>query len=131
MRSMRLVLTIMMVLLVTAGFAQQRISGTVTSKTTGSPLAGVSVHAGKTTVATDSSGRFSIPAAVGETITLSFIGMQNLDYKVTAGSQNINLVMQDATTELNAVVVTGYKSERKVDLTGAVSVVNLSTVKNS
>jgi TonB-linked SusC/RagA family outer membrane protein len=121
----------MMILLVTVGFAQQRISGTVTSKTTGSPLPGVSVHAGKTTVATDSSGRFSIPASVGETITLSFIGMQNLDYKVTAASQSINLVMQDATTELNAVVVTGYKSERKVDLTGAVSVVNLSTVKNS
>ena len=32
---------------------------------------------------------------------------------------------------LNEIVVTGYKSERKVDLTGAVSVVNLSTIKNT
>src|SRR5215472_6390873 len=108
---MRISLTILMILFVITGFAQQKIvKGTVTSKTTGSPLAGVSVHAGKTTVATDSSGRFSIPASTGETITLSFIGMQNLDYKVTSASQNINLAMQDATTELNAVVVTGYKS---------------------
>jgi TonB-dependent starch-binding outer membrane protein SusC len=128
---MKQLLTILMVFVAITGFAQQKIvSGTVTSKTTGQPLPGVTVHSGKSTVSTDSGGRFSIQTAVGETVTLSFIGMNNLNYKVTASSGNINLVMEEGSSELNTVVVTGYKSERKVDLTGAVSIVNLTPVKN-
>ena len=129
---MKLLFTIITVFFAVAVFAQQKtVSGTVTSKT-GEALPGVSVHVGKVTVATDANGKFTIPAAVGETITLSYIGKKSLTYTVTDASQSISLVMEEAESELNTVVVsTGYKSERKVDLTGAVSVVNLSTVKNS
>ncbi len=129
---MKQLLTIIMAFFAVAVFAQQKtVSGTVTSKT-GEALTGVSVHVGKTTVATDANGKFTIPASAGDVITLSYVGKKPITYTVTDASQAISLVMEEAESELNTVIVsTGYKSERKVDLTGAVSVVNLNTVKNS
>jgi TonB-linked SusC/RagA family outer membrane protein len=115
-----------------AVFAQQKIiTGTVVKKITNEPLQGVSVQSKNKTVVTDASGKFSIEVTAGETITLSFVGMQSLTVKIANASQNLNLTMAESFSDLNTIVVTGYKTEKKVDLTGAVSVVNMSTVKNS
>lgn len=120
-----------MLMMVFFSFAQQKvITGKVTSKTSGQPLVGVSVQSGKRAVGTDAEGKFSIPASVGETITLSFVGMNTQKITVTNSSSNLSIAMEESSTELNQIIVTGYKSERKKDLTGAVSVVNLSNVKN-
>ena len=121
-----------MAFLVTASFAQQKkVTGVVTDKKTHSPLAGVTVQSKKQMVTTDTSGRFSITTAVGETLVFSYVGMKALNVPVTASTDNLTLDLEVSESDLTQVVVTGYKSERKVDLTGAVSVVNLSTVKNS
>ena len=115
----------------TAVFSQEkRVTGTVSRKSNNEPLQGVTVQTKNRTVTTDSSGKFSITVSVGETVNLSFVEMKPLSFKVTSSTQNLNLIMEEAASDLNAIVVTGYKSERKVDLTGAVSVVNVSNIKN-
>ncbi|HTQ27931.1 MAG TPA: TonB-dependent receptor plug domain-containing protein, partial [Puia sp.] len=130
MRKVQILLPLLLMAL--AGFAQQKIiSGRVINKATGEPLQGVSVQSKEKTVTTDSGGRFSLPASVGENITLSFVGMSPLKVRVTGGGGDLNLSMEQGSADLNQVVVTGYKSEKKVDLTGAVSVVNLTNIKNS
>ena len=130
MRKLQILLP--MLLLTLFSLAQQKIiTGRVTSKATNEPLQGVSVQAKNKTVTTDTSGKFSIPASIGETIKLSFVGMNALNVKVTSATQDLSLAMEEGNNDLNQVVVTGYKTEKKVDLTGSVSVVNLNTIKNS
>ena len=79
MRKLQILLP--MLLLAMFGFAQQKIiTGRITSKTTGEPLQKVSVSVlskNRYTV-TDSSGKFSVPATVGETIGFSFVGMNSI-----------------------------------------------------
>ena len=121
-----------MLLLALFSLAQQKIiTGKVVNKKTNEPLAGVSVQTKGKTVVTNAEGVFSIGASVGETVNLTFIGMLPLSFKVTNSTDNPVLPMEEGVNTLNEIVVTGYKSERKVDLTGAVSVVNLATIKNS
>jgi len=120
-----------MVLLALCGWAQQKtITGKVVSKLTHEPLQGVSVRGKGRTVVTDVTGAFSIPASPGDVLTLSFVGMNTQVVKITGSTADLSLVMEEGSSDLNQVVVTGYKSEKKVDLTGAVSVVNLASVKN-
>jgi len=127
----KLQLLLPMVLLALFSWAQQKtVTGKVVSKSTHEPLQGVSVHSKDRTVVTDAAGAFSIPANPGDALTLSFVGMNPLVVKVTASTTELSLVMEEGSNDLNMVVVTGYKSEKKVDLTGAVSVVNLAAVKN-
>lgn len=119
-----------MLLLTLFSIAQQKnITGKVVSKT-GEPLQGVTVSVGTRSVTTDAEGKFAIPAAVGETIRLSFVGMAPLKVKVTNANTPLNLTLEESISDLNQVVVTGYKTEKKVDLTGSVSVVNLNAIKN-
>ncbi len=110
---------------------QKMVTGRVLSKTSQEPLQGVSVQGKKKSVVTDSSGRFSIPVMVGETLEFSFVGMTKTSVKVTASTEFVTLAMEDNISDLNQVVVTGYKTEKKVDLTGAVSVVALKDIKNN
>lgn len=111
-------------------FAQQRIvTGVVTSKADGAPLGGVTVATGSNATTTDSTGKFSIRASSGESISFSFVGMQTFKTKVPAAG-NIDVVMEVASGDLSAVVVTGYQTQKKADLTGAVSVVNVEDIKN-
>src|SRR5882757_2941438 len=130
MRKLQILLP--MLLLALFSFAQQKIiTGRVISKTTGEPLQGVSVQAKNKTVTTDAEGKFSIPVTTGETISLSFVGMNLLKVKIANVMSSLSLTMEEGNNDLNLVVVTGYKSEKKVDLTGAVSIVNLSNIKNN
>jgi len=130
MRKLQILLP--MLLLALFSFAQQKIiTGRVISKTTGEPLQGVSVQAKNKTVTTDAEGKFSLPVTAGETISLSFVGMNLLKVKIANVMSSLSLTMEEGSNDLNLVVVTGYKTEKKVDLTGAVSIVNLANVKNN
>src|SRR5258708_20252902 len=130
MRKLQMLVT--MVVLALVSFAEQKIiTGRVTNKTNGEPLQGVSVQAKAKTVITDADGKFLIPVSTGETIILSFVGMNQLKVKITEATSSLSLGMEEGNNDLNLVVVTGYKTEKKVDLTGAVSIVNLSNIKNN
>jgi TonB-linked SusC/RagA family outer membrane protein len=97
------------------------ISGTVTDSK-GSPIPGVSVKLKGSTIATttDDSGRFSlnIPDNTG-TIVFSFVGFKTQEVPVSGARMNVRLL--EESTSLNDVVVIGYGTQRKTDLTGAVT----------
>ena len=101
---------------------QIRVSGTVLDET-GKPLPGVGIKSasGKTTV-TDGSGKFSIEAVnASEIITFSYIGYNNQTRAAGNGSSAITIRMAPAAGEnLDDVVVVGYGTRRKSDVTGAV-----------
>src|SRR5215204_683919 len=104
-------------------WAQQTVRGTLRGQT-GEPLAGatVTVKGTTTTAISDAQGRFTINAASGSTLVVTSVGFQPREISVTGG--DINEVMQVSEGTLNEVVVIGYQSVRKKDLTGATSVVN-------
>jgi TonB-linked SusC/RagA family outer membrane protein len=100
---------------------QKRITGTVTDAT-GAPLTGVNVVATGTTqgAITDISGKytFDVPEGVS-TLTFSFVGME--PQEITIGSRTqINVIMTEAAIGLDEVVVVGYGTQRKSDITGSV-----------
>lgn len=115
-----------------AAFAQQKkISGTVINKSTKTPLEGVSVQAKSKTVVTDAAGKFSIEAAAGDNVNFTYVAMKPVTVKVTSPDQVLSVEMEEGVKEGEQVVVVGYSSQRKKDLTGAVAVVDLTPVKNN
>jgi len=111
--------------------AQQRtITGTVTTKD-GTPLVGASVVVvGQTTgETTGPDGTFSIKVpSNAKTLRFSYVGYTDQDIPID-GKGNISVSLQSSATNLNEIVVTGYTSEKKKDITGAVSVVNVKDLK--
>ena len=108
---------------------QKIISGTVTDKD-GSPVPGVNVRVTGTTqgVITDFNGKYSIDVPQGtNSLIFSFIGMQPQEIIIGTQTQ-INVTMEEILTGLNEVVVVGYGTQKKVNLTGAVDVVNAKQI---
>ena len=126
----RLLLLPIMTLIMTTVLAQQRIiKGTVRAKSTGLPLSDVTVTANKKSTLTDSSGRYAISAKTGDLLNFTFIGMSTLSTAVPAtGEVDVSLVASN--NDLDQVVVTGYTTELKKDLTGAVTVVKMADIKD-
>ena len=108
----------MLCMLWLTGFAQSAIKGTVKDKT-GEPLIGVSVTygSGQGTV-TDIDGNFSVNAPAGSTIKFSYVGYKPQSVK---GSSNMNITLEEDNTTLEDVVVIGYGTMKRRDLTGAVA----------
>ena len=106
------------------------ISGTVTDANS-EPLVGVNVLVKGTTTGaiTDIDGNFSVSGKKGSTLVFSYIGMltQEVVYKGTA----LRVVMKDDSKALEEVVVIGYQTVKKSDLTGAVAVVDTKEMKKS
>lgn len=107
-----------------SAFAQQRISGTVINKADKLAMSGASVQVKGTprTVLTGIDGRFSIDASVGETLVITSVGFENYEVKILSVNSQINVAMVIVASTLDEVVV-GYGTEKKVNLTGAVSVI--------
>ena len=106
------------------------ITGTVTDANS-EPLVGVNVLVKGTTTGaiTDIDGNFSVSGKKGSTLVFSYIGMltQEVVYKGTA----LRVVMKDDSKALEEVVVIGYQTVKKSDLTGAVAVVDTKEMKES
>ncbi len=98
------------------------VSGTVTDESTGDAMPGVNVvvKGTSTGVLTDINGRYtiSIPGP-GAVIVFSFIGYENVEQPYS-GSATINVVLTSSTQALDEVVVIGYGTQKKSDLTGSV-----------
>ncbi|MDN3664418.1 SusC/RagA family TonB-linked outer membrane protein [Algibacter miyuki] len=108
-------------------FAQGQVSGTVTDQTDGMPLPGVSVIVAGTSqgAATDFDGNYSIDNINGDaTLVFSYMGYKTQEIQI-AGKSIINVSLIADASELDEIVVTGYSRERKVDVTGAITVVEL------
>jgi iron complex outermembrane receptor protein len=107
-------------------YAQQRtITGTVTSEDEGAlPGVNIVIQGSVTGVMTDVDGKYSIPVEGPETVLVfSFIGYTEQD--ITVGNQSaIDVVMVPATSELGEVVVVGYGTQRKREVTSSITSVN-------
>ncbi len=106
------------------GFVQaqaQTVSGKVTDEATGEGIPGVNILIKNTTSGTisDIDGNYSLEAQADAVLVFSFVGYQTSEINV-GGRQAINLLLALDLTELEQVVVVGYGTQRKVDLTGAV-----------
>ncbi len=101
----------------------QTVKGTVTDSS-GEPIIGATVMETGTQngVVTDLDGNFTLQNVKGKTLTISYIGMKTLTVTLD-GKDNYPLVMEDEASTLNDVVVIGYGTARKKDLTGSVSTV--------
>lgn len=103
--------------------AQQRAFTGKVEDGNNSPLAGVSVTVkGKpnTGVATDAEGNFSISASANDVLVFEFVGHQKQELKVS-GNTSLHVVLYPSETALDEVVVIGYGTKLKGELTGAVS----------
>lgn len=135
---MRNLLLLMLVVgccaLSTIAVAQQerRVTGKVISAEEGAALPGVSIVAKGTTrgTQTDAEGNYSIllPANIG-TLIFSFVGVTTQE--VAVGNQSVvNVTLSSDTRSLNEVVVTGYGSESKRNLTGNIAKVASKDIEN-
>jgi TonB-dependent SusC/RagA subfamily outer membrane receptor len=117
-----------------AAFAQKTITGKVTSSSSKEPIAGATVLVKGTKAATQtgSDGTFSINAPKdNSTIVISAIGFENTQVNAAGKTDLGEISLAGATTTLNDVFVTGYTSQRKRDITGSVSVVNVPDLKQT
>lgn len=115
--------TILALLCWIGAWAQQSVRGTLRT-TTGAPLVGatITVKGTSRSAVTDTSGQFVIEAAPGSTVTVSSIGFTPREFTITGTELNETIAPEAAS--LNEVVVIGYQSVRRRDLTGATSVIN-------
>jgi len=112
-----------------SALAQTKFSGKVTDEKTGNPLPGVTVavkNSGRGT-ATDPGGAFSLQAKKGETLVFSFVGYAQKEV-LLGDASNVTVILSEKVGSLDEVVVTGYATQRKKDLTGAVSIVNVEQI---
>lgn len=97
------------------------VRGTVTDSS-GEPLIGVSILVKGTAngVISDLDGGFSISAAADDVLQFSYVGYINQEIQV-GNKKILNVIMEEDTKQLDEVVVVGYGTQKKVNLTGAVS----------
>ena len=111
-------------------FAQKAVIGKVTNNATGQPLAGATVAIKGTTsvTVTGNDGTFSINAPANATLLVTSIGFETIE-RAVGGKSDFTFSLSEATNQLNEVLVTGYSAQRKKDITGSVSVVNVKDLK--
>jgi TonB-linked SusC/RagA family outer membrane protein len=106
-------------------YAQQTVKGVLRSPT-GEPLSGatVTVKGTSQTVVTNANGEFSINASQGNTLVVSYVGYQTKE--LTVGTENnLTISLTSVNSSMDEVVVVGYGTQRRRDVTG--SVVSVST----
>lgn len=105
------------------------INGTV-SASSGETLPGVSVSlkGGSKTVVTDINGRFSINVPENSVLVFNYVGYTRKEIPVYSTS-TVNVVLQSSDTNLNDVVVIGYQTVRRKDLTGATGSINTANTE--
>lgn len=112
-------------------FAQDNvINGVVTSSEDGEPLVGVSIQIKGTQggTITDLDGHFTIkPTTKNVVLVFSMIGMKTTELTVK-NETVLKVILEPDSKLLEQLVVTGYTSQKKADLTGAVSVVNVGEI---
>lgn len=110
--------------------AKKSISGIVIDEK-GNPVAGASVFEKGTTngTTTDADGRFSLNVPAGVTITVSFMGYLDKTF-VVSSSTNYSITLSEDTELLSEVVVVGYGTQKKSDLTGSIVSVKADAIKD-
>jgi TonB-linked SusC/RagA family outer membrane protein len=108
--------------------ADVKVTGKITDAS-GEALIGatVALKNGNGLTVTDINGNFTVTVPENAILVISYIGYQTQEVAV-AGQTQLNIVLKEAAGNLNEVVVVGYTTQRKKDLTGAVSVINAKDI---
>jgi len=108
----------------------QTVSGVVTAADDKLALPGVSVSVSGTTsgTQTDATGKFTINAAVGSVLRFTYVGYNPQSITVAAGQTTRSVVLTAVARELSQVVVVGYGTQRRRDVTGSVASVRSETL---
>lgn len=111
--------------------AAEMVSGTVCD-TGGEPLIGASVNVTgtKKAVATDIDGRFHIDTDGGKAIKVSYIGFVPVQQNIVAGKTEYRFTLDEDRQSLDDVVVVGYGTQKRSELTGAISTVRGDAIKD-
>ncbi|MEO9003976.1 MAG: TonB-dependent receptor [Ginsengibacter sp.] len=124
-------LSVSFTFLVFLAFSQQKITvkGMVTDGQ--APLANVSVTVRNTKqgTITGDNGEFQILALKGQTLVFSILGYEEKNVSIS-GPMNVNVILNQLNNSLNEVVVVGYGTQKKVNLTGAVSSISAKEIEN-
>jgi iron complex outermembrane receptor protein len=98
-----------------------KVSGTINDDKTGDTLPGVSIIKKETTTGTSSdiNGAYTINAKIGDVLIFSYLGYLTKEVKITSNTLNVSLT--EASESLDEIVLIGYGSSKKKDLTGAVT----------
>ncbi len=125
----RFLLSFIALIACTVMYAQTEITGTVVDDL-GEGVIGATVKekGSSTGTVTDFDGHFKLKVKEGTTLVFSYIGFATQELPAQVG---MKVVMKDNAKELSEVVVTGYQTQRKADLTGSVAVVKTSELKTS
>ncbi len=109
-------------------FAQQTVTGTVSAFD--GPLPGVNIIEKGTTngVTTDFDGNFTITVGDDAILVFSYIGFKTQELAVT-GQTSLNVLLEEDSALLDEVVVVGFGSQAKVDVTGAISQIKQEEIK--
>ena len=134
MHMLRPVLGLLLLLCGTASFAQQgaTVTGKVSAaadKTQGLPGVTVTIAGTTSGTTTDAKGAFKIKAAPNATLIFSFLGYKKETVPVN-GRREITVLLKEDVAALEQVVVIGYGTAKKRDLTGAVSSINAAKLEN-
>ena len=121
----RFLLSVMLMFACTAlVYAQTEITGTVVDETGETVIGATVIEKGTTNgTVTDFDGVFTLKVNPGATLVFSYVGYLNVEMPATNG---MVVTMKEDALALNEIVVTGYTTQRKADLTGAVSVVSVT-----
>ena len=127
-----LLLLVLLTSLLPAAFSQSyTVSGRVTSAQNNGPLIGasVSVKGSSAGTTTNETGAFSLSVSNSPaTIVISYLGMVTVERQVT-GATTINVTLQEASGQLDEVVVVGYGTQRVTKVSGAVSTVKSADIE--
>ena len=106
-------------------FAQEKtISGTVSDDSGALPGVSIIIKGTATGTETDFNGKYSINAKTGDVLSFSYVGYTTVE-KIVGTSNTINVTLVEDTNELDEVVVFGYISQTRGDVTGSVSSVDI------
>ena len=106
--------------------AQQVLNGTISDKVSGEPIPGATILIKGSSIGTSSDfdGLFSLPNInLGDQLEVSYVGFKTIVI-IVEKFDGLEIELEESLETLNEVVVTGYGSQRKRDITGAVSLVN-------
>ena len=124
------VMLLFLTLLPMQAFAQVKVTGCVTDQTNGEPIIGATVKIKGTSsgVVTDIDGNYSIEVSAGQTLEFSYIGYNTQTLKVNRSGRH-DISLSEETNVLEQVVVVGYGTMKRSDLTGSVSSIGEAQIK--
>ena len=124
---------LVLLLLSCSVIAQKTVTGRVINNSDNQPISGASVQVKGTQIISQSQadGNFSVNVPANNNIlVITVVGFEKIEVSVSGVSNIGELSLKSLSLSLNEVVVTGYTAQKKKDITGAVSVVNVENMKN-